>query len=201
MADLMNDRLMRTAIKATLLARYRQDPETLILEELGLRHGAARVDIVVVNGMMHGFELKSDRDTLARLPDQVRVYSAVLDRVTLVVGCRRFEEAMRMVPDWWGLKLAEMGPHAAIHISDIRKPRKNPSPEAIAVAKLLWRDEAVALLDEISTADGIRSKPRAVIYSRLAELVDLDLLRSRVRRQLRRRRNWRSDERRRLDGG
>ena len=201
MAHLMDDRLMRAAIKARLVARYREDPETLVLEELGLKHGAARVDIVVVNGMIHGFELKSDRDTLLRLPDQVRIFSAVLDRATLVVGCRHFDKATRIVPDWWGLKLAEMRPRGAIHFSDIRRPSNNPSPEAIAIAKLLWRDEAVALLDEIATADGVRSKPRVAIYSRLAEVADLELLRSRVRRQLRHRKNWRSAERRTSGGG
>ena len=108
---------------------------------------------------------------------------------------------MQIVPDWWGVKLTEMGRRGAIHFSEARRPRNNPSPDILSVAKLLWRHEALALLDDIGAADGLRSKPRAAIYARLAEVADLDLLRTRVRRQLRCRKDWRSDERRMLNGG
>jgi hypothetical protein len=52
----------------------------------GLDHGQVFVDVAVINGEIHGYELKSERDTLERLPRQVEVYSAVLGRATLVVG-------------------------------------------------------------------------------------------------------------------
>nr|MBA2702680.1 sce7726 family protein [Blastocatellia bacterium] len=84
----MNDKQLRHAVKTKVLERYAGDPETRILDELGLRHGAARIDIAVVNGILHGFELKSDMDSLKRLPHQVQIYSSVLDKVTLVVGRR-----------------------------------------------------------------------------------------------------------------
>jgi hypothetical protein len=61
---------LRIALKRRLLTRYSDHPSTLILEELGLKHGAARIDIAVVNGDLHGYELKSDSDTLSRLPRQ-----------------------------------------------------------------------------------------------------------------------------------
>jgi hypothetical protein len=82
----MNDRRVRTAILRRLSARFSKDPNTLILEEFGIGNGSARVDIAVVNGRIHGFELKSDNDTLDRLPHQVSAFSSVFDRVTLVVG-------------------------------------------------------------------------------------------------------------------
>jgi hypothetical protein len=66
------DNLIRSALECDLRAQFQSDPETIILDELGLRHGAARVDIVVVNGNLIGFELKSDRDDLRRLPKQAR---------------------------------------------------------------------------------------------------------------------------------
>src|SRR5713226_6200533 len=78
----MKDSQIRDALKSDLLARYSQDPDTVIIDELGLRHGASRIDVVVVNGNLHGFELKSDRDTLKRLPRQTGIYNSILDFVT-----------------------------------------------------------------------------------------------------------------------
>jgi hypothetical protein len=196
----MNDHHIRAALKRKLLFRYLKDPEALVLDELGLRHGRVRADIVVVNSILHGFEVKSDRDTLKRLPDQARIYNAVFDRMTLVVGYRHAYKAIPMVPDWWGIKLVTMGSHGGIYFSDARLPRNNPSPDIHSIAKLLWRDEALALLEEIGAATGFRSKPRATIYAYLSKVANLELVHSRVCQQLRRRIGWRSAERQMLNG-
>jgi len=103
----MNDRDIRVVLKEELLRQYVNDEDTLVLDEVGLRHGTARIDLVVVNDRLHGYEIKSDRDSLKRLLDQVRVYSSVMDRMTLVVGYRHAYDALRMVPEWWGVRLAE----------------------------------------------------------------------------------------------
>jgi len=67
---LMNDAQIRIATKRALFAQHMGDAETVILEELGIQHGLSRIDLAVVNGELNGFELKSDKDTLARLPEQ-----------------------------------------------------------------------------------------------------------------------------------
>jgi hypothetical protein len=108
----MRDSDLRAALLRRLARRHSRDAETLILQELGLRHGAAHVDVAVVNGLLHGYELKSDSDSLGRLARQALVYGSVLDRVTLVVGRRHVEEAVGMVPAWWGVQVAEMGTKA-----------------------------------------------------------------------------------------
>ena len=189
----MNDYHIRSALMCELLSRHARDPNTLILEELGLKHGAARVDIAIVNHILHGFEIKSDRDTLRRLPEQIRVYNSVLDRVTLIVGYRHAYEAMQIVPEWWGVTLAEMGPYGGVHFSDARAPHNNPGSDILAVAALLWRNEALEILEELQAADGVRSKPRAAIYKQLTKVAAPDLVRSKVYHQLRCRTAWRSD--------
>lgn len=189
---LMKDSDLRAALTQRLVRRHARDPHTLILQELGLRHGAARVDVVVVNGSLHGYELKSDSDSLERLPRQARVYGSVLDRVTLVVGRRHAEAAMQMVPDWWGVQVAEMGPRGGVLFSSVRRARNNPSQDPVAVAKLLWREEALELLDQLGAAKGFRSKPRSAIYARLAQVARPAEIRSMVRDRLRGRTGWRS---------
>jgi hypothetical protein len=66
------------------LRRLHPDPtETLILQELGVCYGEARVDLAAVNGQLVGFEIKSSSDTLVRLPKRVALYSRVMDEMTL----------------------------------------------------------------------------------------------------------------------
>jgi hypothetical protein len=190
----MKDCHIRTALKKKLLARYSEDPSTRIIDELALRHGASRVDVAVVNGIIHGYELKSDLDTLKRLPYQAKIYNSVLDRITLIVGQRHLDESIDIVPEWWGIKLARMGNRGAIHFTEVRRDRNNPLQEILSVSKLLWREEALTLLEELGEAEGLRRKPRAVIYARLAEVADPNLIRSRVRHQLKSRKNWRAVE-------
>lgn len=198
---LTDDRGIREALRKTLAAAFGDDPDTLILEELGLRHGATRVDVVVVNGCLHGFEVKSDLDSLKRLPRQVKMYSEILDYVTLVVGQRHADKASPTIPNWWGIQVADHDQDGKVRLQEVRQPTENPKPDKLAIAKLLWRDEAVSFLEEIGAADGIRSKPRRVVYARLAEVIPIDALRFRVRQQLKSRTEWRSDARQKPSGG
>lgn len=192
----MKDFEIRTALKLRLSYRYAEDPSTRILDELGLRHGAARIDIAVINGLIHGFELKSDFDTLQRLPSQVDIYNSVLDQITLVVGHRHIEHATRLIPEWWGIQLVEPGVRGGVCFIEVRKPQENICQEILAISKLLWREEALSLLEEAGQAEGVRSKPRAKIYEKLIESVEADLIRCRVRHHLRTRINWRFVEQR-----
>lgn len=94
----MRDRDVRQALHRKVLKEHHGDADTLVLDELGLRHGTCRVDIAVVNGYLHGYEIKSDSDTLERLPAQIATYGLVLDRATLVVGERHLEKAKPLIP-------------------------------------------------------------------------------------------------------
>jgi hypothetical protein len=189
--QMMRDVEMRAALKQKLHVSHQGETDTLIVEELGLRHGANRVDLAVVNGMLHGYELKSDRDTLNRLPRQCKTYNAVFDRMTLVVGPRLANRAIEMVPEWWGVELAEPDTTGRVLFATHREPLENPAPDPLAIAKLLWRDEALSLLIELGCARGVLSKPRSYVYARLAEVGELQFLQYRVRDRLRNRSDWR----------
>jgi len=189
---LMNDREIRTVLKEELMRKYAGDNDTLVIDELGIRHGAARIDLVVVNHQLHGYEIKSDVDNLRRLPDQIRTYGRVMDRVTLVVGYKHAYDAMQIVPEWWGVRLAEkLKKSDTVVLSDARSSRNNPNVDLYAVAALLWRSEALSILEEMGSASGVRSKRRSEIYGRLVDLSDPDFLRFKIRQQLKSRRGWR----------
>src|SRR5262245_23419683 len=111
-----NDSVIRRVLLRQLCEQYGSDPDTLIVQELGLRHGAARIDIAVVNGHLDGFELKSDCDRLDRLPSQREIYNSVFDHITLVAGTRHLETASNIVPDWWGIAVAEVAGDESVNV-------------------------------------------------------------------------------------
>lgn len=188
----MRDRDVREALRRKVLAEHTRHPDTLVIDELGIAHGSARVDIAVVNGRLHGYEIKSDADTLTRLPAQANAYSAVFDRVTIVAGSKHAQHLEDVIPAWWGIKVATQGPRGGVHFADLRAPRRNPSIAPIELAHLLWRGEAQALL-EARAIKGVRGKNRATLYRLLAEHLTLDELRDAVRAALKAREGWRSD--------
>jgi len=186
-----NDRLIRTALNENLLRDY---PNAKIIEELGITHGAARIDIAVISGSIHGFELKSDIDTLDRLPEQIKIYNSVLDKVTLVVGKNHLFKAFNIVPEWWGVTIAKIVHSTeSVTFCKIREAEENPQRDYVAVAELLWRKEALNILEKIGQAEGVRSKTRKTIYERLVEVLDGQTLSEIVRTHLCTRINWRSD--------
>jgi hypothetical protein len=187
----VDDRQLRSALKRKVLASHAADPGTRVIDELGLHHGASRVDVAVVNGLLHGFEIKSDRDTLARLPSQMQIYNSVLDRVTLVAGVRHESPALRLLPDWWGVKIAQVGPRGGVQFHTLRAAAANPLIQPLAVARLLWRHEALSLLEFLGEARGFGTKPRAAVHAQVAEVAPLDLLRSHVRNCLKQRTAYR----------
>lgn len=167
-----------------------QLPDTLYVDELGLC-GQVRVDVAVVNGALSGYELKSASDNLRRLPTQVEIYSQVLDHATLVVAESHAEQARAMLPPWWGVIEATWD-GMQVELRDIAQPQMNPGIKAFSLAQLLWRNEVLEELSKRGLDAGYRSKPRLVLWDRLATEVPLDELRRLVRTRLKAREGWRS---------
>ena len=194
---LTNDKTIRRALRCILekeLVRYReQGHDAQIIEELGVQHGTARIDIAIVNGTMHGYEIKSDRDTLHRLPEQVEEFNAIFDKITLVVGKRHLYQSMHIIPDWWGVTMAKVDVDKGVFFQTIREAETNQNQKGISIARLLWRSEALNILEEQNEADGVRCKPRESVYKKLAGVLDTDTLMKQVSSLLISREGWRSD--------
>ncbi|MGW4123608.1 sce7726 family protein [Nocardia sp. NPDC004711] len=189
----MRDVDVRTAVREQLEVEHSAHiDDTLILDELGLC-GEVRVDIAVVNGSLSGFELKSARDNLRRLPRQVEVYSKVLDFAVLVVAGNHAHASASIIKPWWGLTIATMAGDS-VRLEVDREPRLNRDVEPMALAQLLWREEA---LEELAARDadrGVRSKPRWAVWTRLTEVIDREELRDLVRQRLKERQCWRDSQ-------
>ncbi len=148
--------------------------------------------MAVVNGELKGFEIKSDQDTLLRLRSQVALYCRVFDTVSIVVASKHLEEARKIVPRWWGILVAKGNGDIEPKIRSYRREQKNPNPDPVAIAQLIWRDEAFDLLKAHNLHSGLRKKPRKFLWDALVRNFALTDLRTLVRTQLKARRDWRS---------
>lgn len=188
----LNDAKIRIALRQTLNARVARARSAVLLDEFSLSAGRTRADLAVVNGHLCGYEIKSDRDTLERLPDQMRAFNSVFDRMTLVVGWRHAAGAMRLIPAWWGVQLVDTGSRGAVRFSTLRVSARNPSQHARAVAALLWRDEAVAAARQLNSSLPTRALSRRELTDYLAEQMSPSELRLTVCSSIKSRQSWRA---------
>jgi hypothetical protein len=186
-----SDREIRTALHAKLLKSHHTAPDTLVVDELGLSHAKVRIDIAVINGCVHGYEIKSSLDTLDRLPSQLAFYRRCLGRLTLVCASTHSKRALTLLPDWCGLVEVEKGPRGAIHLTTTRRSRANPELDAVQLAHLLWRGEAADLLARHGASPRELRSPRKKLYAMLADFMSPKELTAAIREFMQQRQAWR----------
>ncbi|MGI4886007.1 MAG: sce7726 family protein [Janthinobacterium lividum] len=129
----MND----PAIRALLYPRL---TDGVYVDELPT--GSTRADVVhITPAFMHGYEVKGDRDTLQRVPNQLRCYAAAYDFVTFVVTAKHLPKLLPLLPDWVGILVAAedgLRPH--------RPAAYNATVERAPVAALLLLEEVKQFL-------------------------------------------------------
>jgi len=177
----MNDLEIRSAYHRRRLARQHRNPDTLVVDELGLRHGACRADIAIVNGHLVGVEIKSDVDSLERLDAQIEGYSSVFDQAVLVTTHKHLRQAMERIPEWWGVVRAELGPRGGVDFFTVRRTMPNPGVDLYSVSQLLWRTEAAEILSGLGAEPHLLRHSRAVLYEQLVSQLSPRELRKRVR--------------------
>lgn len=188
-AGAVRDLDIRAALRAHLDARHANDPDTLIRNELGVCLGESRVDLAVINSKIAGYEIKSERDTLARLAREVEFYSRVVDEAWIVSSARHAFCVAQHVPKWWGVMDAQLKDGNLV-LGVRRGARCNPKVDPYAVAQLVWRDEAFALLERYGAAAGMRRATRFRLWEALAENLLTATLAAEVRAILKARQQW-----------
>ncbi len=187
----MKESDVRNLLYRTELKRIKtEQPASRFVDELVLLRGLVRVDVAVINDSLHGYEIKSEADNLERLPAQQAAYRKVFDRMTLVADEKHVQQAVKILPACWGLiavGVKEGKPHA----NEIWPAIRNRELDRLALAQLLWREEAIELMDFFGLARGFRDKSRKVLWQALAKNLTTEELRSFVCYKLRTRKDWR----------
>ncbi len=131
---------------------------------------------------MAGFEIKTERDTLRRLPRQVQAYGRVFDTCNIVTAERHLDAALDLVPDWWGV-IAYVNQDCPLAFHQVRASEANRTLDPETLVRLLWRDEVRAALALIG-AKADPQESRASMWQHLLDLIDLSRLRDLVRSAL-----------------
>ena len=189
----MRDQDIRYALLKYLHQTHDHDPSSMIIEELGLCQGAVRVDISVINNMFLGYEIKSDRDTLERLPAQERIYSGIFDQVTIITSMAQAGKIKHIIPNWWGIWRAKNS-LSSVEFEIIRESNINYSVIPEMLVQCLWKSEVLQILKEKGLEKRLTKKPRSVLWKELVANVPLDELKTLVRKYIKARVGWRIHE-------
>lgn len=186
------DSEIREALHRKVLKAHHKSSSTIIVDELGLAHGKNRIDIAVLNGHLHGYEIKSAKDTLTRLPVQLNQYRKSLQKLTIVAAPNHLHDVLSITPKWSGIILAQKGPRGGISFTTVRKATINPEVDSVALAHLLWRKEAVELLTRFGIPEKELNKPRNQLYEIIANETSLKELVSWIKEKFMARETWRA---------
>lgn len=185
---------IRRSLNEQLKYNFKDDSSTLIINELCLCQGDVRADVAVINGAIHGYEIKSDSDTLERLPKQIEFYNKVFDTITVVTGDIHFERVKSMIPKWWGICLAKVTNDSTnVTLETFRETLPNKNVEAISLIQFLWREELLEILRQIGATKEIYKYRKFELWDYLCENVSLEEIKSYVRAFFKKRNNWRVD--------
>jgi hypothetical protein len=182
---------IRSALHAKRLRHAKARPDTLVIDELGLAHARSRIDVAVINGCIHGYEIKSAKDTLDRFAIQIDTYRETLQKLTIVAAPKHIITVMGHAPEWCGVMAAEQGPRGGISFHVLRNAALNPEIDPVMMAHLLWRDEVITLLHQAGYAAKDLRRPRKQLYEMLCETMSLSEITASIRSFMAQRRTWR----------
>lgn len=189
----MLDRDIRAYLYENYLRKYTEDETARVVPEMGLSAHAARIDIGVVNGQLVGYEIKSDRDNLDRLPHQLEIYNQIFDLITVVSGPKHEKKLEAWLPAHCGLLVTHRGSEGSV-LRTVREASQNPERNGYMIASLLWHNEAKQLLMEVGLGKGLSKLRRWELWERLAAyFADIDELAEQVRLILKSRTTWREE--------
>lgn len=151
------------------------------LEELTI--GRSRADIVMVTGnALYGIEIKSDADTYARLPSQVRNYNRYFDYNIIAAGSTHALHAGEHVPDHWGIITMEfVNGKPDFYIA--RLPRKNPECRMKYKLSILWRPE-LARIQERNNMFRYKEKSKQFVQEKIMEKISGEQLHEEISAEL-----------------
>lgn len=180
-----SERLIRAALVRTIRAEFAWG---VTLHELQLRSNRAFVDVAHIDDKLRAFEIKSERDALARLSRQEQYYSEACHECTLVVH-ESHRDAEATVPPWWGIRVARGAP-GGITIATARAARHNPRFDSCQLARSLRSAELERLIQSNDPSARISMLTKEELVRRAFGVLGSDLLAKLSLEILRTRKTW-----------
>jgi hypothetical protein len=144
---MLKDSDIRTPLISYLKTSVVKDSSNeIVVSEMGLSNGKSIVDLAILNGHIHGFEIKSDADSLYRLKTQLDIYKDYFTYVTVVCTKKHLKLLRSSYPKWVGITLAYDN-EGTIMFKQLRKPKINTSTSNQQIVRLLWKKELEVALN------------------------------------------------------
>lgn len=177
--------------KFTQTEEFTSDPETKIVNEMDVCFGISRIDVAVINGRLHGYEIKSEQDTLERLCSQIDAYNKVFDTITIVTAENHISKILDMVPDWWEIYYVSKDNNVPTLIQQ-REFKINKQVNSFYLAQVLWKNELLELLNLHGIKKETKNKTRFALCSMVSENITQQEIKKFVREKLKSRKSWKA---------
>lgn len=138
-----------------------------------------RADVVVVTDKLHCFEIKSEADSLDRLKRQVRIYTKVMDTLSVVTTMKHAGDAKRMLPKHWGIYLYN---EKGLVVKE-RGADQHAGVKVRSLAGMLWKQQAFDLLSSAGAERGFAKKAKDVLHDHIVVVCSPEEIREAVCRQ------------------
>lgn len=187
------DKDIRPLIFRSLVNRseFINNPETVVINELDVCFGNAIIDVAAVNGEIYGFEIKSEQDSLERLPSQARFYAKVFNKVSLVASEKHCSKAKEILPSYWGIDCVYRK-NGCLVLENIRPASLNQEVDTLSLLMFLWKNELLELFYNNGITKGIKSKTRIELAKKAAKELPAELINNFVKHKLKSRKGWKA---------
>ncbi|WP_425864567.1 sce7726 family protein [Arthrobacter sp. TWP1-1] len=146
-----------------LLGKHSLNTASILNE---VRAGACKADVVILNGTSTVYEIKSERDSLARLENQIRSYRKVFASTNVIMSESHYKSVRDLVPEDVGLMVLT----DRFQISVRREAIDSPSRTCPAVMfETLRTSEAIMILQALGVH--VPEVPNIHLRSMLSELI------------------------------
>lgn len=157
------DYVYRAVLTRNLFLKRHSLRTATILSEF--RAGESKADVVILNGCSTAYEIKSDRDSLARLDKQLEDYRRVFARVFVVCGERHVRALVDQVPAGVGiLRVSRSVGISTIREAEDARDRLDPS----TILQSLRVVEATEILKRLDVE--VPPVPNTLLRSELTRL-------------------------------
>ncbi|TDR32155.1 sce7726 family protein [Hydromonas duriensis] len=160
----MNENEIREILISFLSKKYSDEADVAFIKELFIEQFKQRADLVLANGKLVTYEIKSELDSLNRLPAQLESYTKHFEETIVVCAEKHVEKVKEII----GLEVGLWAVNIKGEFKAIQKPKK------IKITKLSWLshlpvDELRVLLKQYSfTRSGNRDTLTQTIVQKLS---------------------------------
>jgi len=171
---------LKAAVIDRLCASAHVPDDAVLISEMTVANWSRRADLVLANGCLWAFEIKSEVDSLARLPGQLDTFRRYFEKLTIVVASRFEDRVTKYIPDGVGLWVAEsngrlverlrpkftiLSPEASISLMTARELRRLLLSWGRPITKNTRRADLVSAAMGLSSAE-LASAARQAVKAR-----------------------------------